>query len=308
MERHTDDHKLNEVLKLHFGTTLLPDDGSSFPFAASDLLDPAGLECLLAIQSARLGGPSQRALGTLFAKRYSVFAQAACAAFSLFDARLELDHHRVAIRVADEGAMRYAAQLASGEEPDNCPPRTTLAAGPGFSAPASSGGCDADLAYSASTDEIAVEPPVRPSFHEAGDEARGAHARSFVQQLLEHLHPVLRAVSMHTGAHLQVMWSLIAHNVFSLYAMLQTEPGYWRNDQRLRLIGADWHALAAVEPFSEAFHRFEHLRWQGKPVYMRTCCCLAYTLHLDGGRGHGYCGTCPRLRPEERLRVLAGSH
>lgn len=131
---------------------------------------------------------------------------------------------------------------------------------------------------------------------------RAVLTRQYVMRLREHLFPVLQAVSSYTGANQKVMWSLIGHNVYSLYASFASNSEFRLGQERLAIVQEDWRTLASAAFLESArYTRFEHPRWQGPPVYLRNHCCLAHKLE-----SHGYCDSCPKLTNEERLTIING--
>jgi ferric iron reductase protein FhuF len=99
----------------YFAIRLEPGPDSDYPYSASDLISETSLVRILDRQAAALGHPERHVTGTLFAKRYSVWARGALAAFSLYDIPLDLTHENVKLRLADRGMMLYAAEPASRE-------------------------------------------------------------------------------------------------------------------------------------------------------------------------------------------------
>lgn len=101
-----------EALQRHFALTLNSGSPVDFPYTAADLIRESSLIAILDRQAAALGHPEPHVTGTLFAKRYSVWARGALASFSLYDYPLDLDHGRVRFRLAERGMMHYAAEAA----------------------------------------------------------------------------------------------------------------------------------------------------------------------------------------------------
>ncbi|MHA7967662.1 (2Fe-2S)-binding protein [Paenibacillus sp. CAU 1782] len=241
-------------LSRYFAITLHSEPASdrSFSYTAEDLIAERSLVRILERQEAALGQPGLHVTGTLFAKRYSVWARGALAAWSLFDVPLSLEHGKVGITLANRGIMYYTAYPASFER---------------------------------------LEPGVMD---------RSAMTRQYIMRLEEHLMPILRAVSSCTGANEKVMWSIIGHNVYSLYASLASNSEFHLGQDRLAIIQEDWGMLASAAFLdSPRYKVFKHPRWTGPPLYLRKHCCLAHKLE-----SHGYCASCPKLANEERLTLL----
>ncbi len=146
--------------------------------------------------------------------------------------------------------------------------------------------------------------PAFPEQTEFGERERTSRTQQYMRSLEEHLIPVVRAVSSYTGANEKVMWSIIGHNVFSLYASLGSLSEFRLSPERLAISQKDWRTLASSAAFLESarYPLFQHPRWQGPPVYVRKHCCLAHKLD-----SHGYCESCPKLTNEERLNLFISS-
>ncbi|UKS27056.1 hypothetical protein LOZ80_37305 [Paenibacillus sp. HWE-109] len=251
--------ELGACLQQYFVTSIRSSQGPVLANSAEDLLDATRLTPILRQQSDQLGQPDPVVIGTLFAKRYSVFAMGLLAAISLHDTSLALSHDRVRLQVTQAGAMQY---------------------------------------------ETAVEDS--PLLSVSNLEERRARLTDYVVRLQMHLQPIFQAVSAQTGANVQVMWTLVSHNLHNLYARLEADERIWQTTERLRLIMADRSVL--LEPrsghaFAVKFRLFEHSQWQGSPFYLRRHCCLAYRIQHPSGE-HDYCQTCPKLSTEERLQML----
>lgn len=243
----------------YFAIHLEPGPDSDYPYSASDLICETSLARILDLQAAALGHPERHVTGTLFAKRYSVWARGALAAFSLYDIPLDLAHEKVKLRLADRGMMRYAAEPASRE-----------------------GMVGSD---------------------------RSTSAARYMEQLREHLAPIIKAVSACTGANETVMWSLVGHNTYSLYGSLTDDRSsnlLRLSPSRLGLVLQDWKSLASAEPMGPAgYVRFQDSLWQGPPVYVRPYCCLAY--RLGAKEKPVYCETCPKLTADSRRLLLSAN-
>lgn len=137
-------------------------------------------------------------------------------------------------------------------------------------------------------------------------DARQARLAEYKEHLLEHLRQVFGAISGYTGAKEKVMWSLVAHNLHTLYGRLHTHSELWDSEKRGLVISQDYNTLLQPEKpdeLSMRFRRYEHPKLQGRPFYLRKHCCLAYQIRVGPEAGE-YCSTCPRLSPEERRLAL----
>ncbi|NQX67273.1 hypothetical protein HQN90_14220 [Paenibacillus alba] len=252
-------NELTTSLQRYFATSIRGSVDDLFPYSAAELLDEASRSPILRQQSAQLGDPECRVVGTLFAKRYSVFVMGLFAAISLFDTPLAASPEIVRFRVTSAGAMAYETEFE--------------------------------------------DSPRMSTWHH---EERRVKLVDYVLQLQSHLQHIFAAISASTGASIKVMWSLVSHNLRNLYTRLEADESLWRTTERLRLILADRDVL--FEPtsgnvFAVKLHLFEHPEWQGAPLLLRGHCCLAYKIQ-HGSESHGYCISCPQLRPEERLAML----
>ncbi|MBD2845309.1 hypothetical protein IDH44_08915 [Paenibacillus sp. IB182496] len=84
----------------------------AYPYTAGQLLKGQEAPVIMQEQARRLGTDNAEVVGTLFAKRYSVFAMGAAVCFTLYDDVLDLSHHRIGFRFSDSGALQYAAKTA----------------------------------------------------------------------------------------------------------------------------------------------------------------------------------------------------
>ncbi|WP_340021587.1 (2Fe-2S)-binding protein [Paenibacillus sp. FSL K6-1096] len=137
-------------------------------------------------------------------------------------------------------------------------------------------------------------------------EARQTRLIEYQEYLLEHLRQVFGAVSGYTGAKEKVMWSLVAHNLHTLYERLHSHSELWDSEKRDLIISQDYNTLLQPkkpDELSMRFRRYEHPQRQSPPFYLRTHCCLAYRVKTGPEAGE-YCSTCPSLSPEERRLTL----
>lgn len=114
----SDDHNVKQLqiaatfLRKHSCISLREIEHKHFPFVVSELLNSNAREHILQLQSLQLGNPEAVVVGTLFAKRYSVFCMGLIGALSLFDLRLAYSSERIRFRIINEGAMHYETELS----------------------------------------------------------------------------------------------------------------------------------------------------------------------------------------------------
>ncbi|MBT2284569.1 hypothetical protein J7E78_13585 [Paenibacillus polymyxa] len=123
--RH-DYSEMSEALQQFFVTTIQATcDDSKYPFRVKDLLNEEKRDLILREQAMQqglqLGGRGSAAVGTLFAKRYSVFVMSVISAFSLYDTILSVADDDVRFELNGAGGMRYETLLErsslEGEDP-----------------------------------------------------------------------------------------------------------------------------------------------------------------------------------------------
>ncbi|TDQ40759.1 hypothetical protein [Aureibacillus halotolerans] len=244
---------LEALLRQTFVTELRKEGISLRPsYRVSDLLDSVTLRTLIELQRIELGDPDDVVIGTMFAKRYSVYMMAGAAAFSLYDTPLSLRHDNVAIYPSSGATMHYETELADVSG-------TTLQ--------------DADR---------------RESFP------------AYITQMEEHLAPLFAVVSAETGAHSTVLWSLVAHNIQSMYLRLTDPAQTSLSEKRRQQIVADQSDLLDSRDQTKLgikLRRF--VPQEGHAMLLRKHCCLAFKTR-QSGIGHGYCSTCPRQSKRSR--------
>ncbi|WP_145045944.1 (2Fe-2S)-binding protein [Paenibacillus xylanexedens] len=108
--------ELVETLQHFFVTTIRSSwEISECSFTVKDLLDEEQRRSFLREQATQqgleLGGTGSVAVGTLFAKRYSVWVMAVISAFSLYDTLLRIENDVVRVELTGSGRMRYESQL-----------------------------------------------------------------------------------------------------------------------------------------------------------------------------------------------------
>lgn len=108
--------EMSEALQQFFVTTIRANcDDSKYPFRVKDLLNEEKRNSILREQAMQqglqLGGRGSAAVGTLFAKRYSVFVMSVISAFSLYDTILSIADDDVRFELNGAGGMRYATRL-----------------------------------------------------------------------------------------------------------------------------------------------------------------------------------------------------
>ncbi|MCP1183307.1 hypothetical protein [Paenibacillus sp. 1781tsa1] len=107
---------MSEVLQQFFVTTIRADcNDSKYPFRVKDLLDEEKRDLILREQAMQQGlqldGKGSVAVGTLFAKRYSVLVMAVISAFSLYDTTLSMVDDDIRLALNGSGGMRYETLL-----------------------------------------------------------------------------------------------------------------------------------------------------------------------------------------------------
>ncbi|MEK3922141.1 hypothetical protein [Paenibacillus sp. FSL K6-2393] len=115
--RH-DFSEMSEALQQFFVTTIRVDcDDSKYPIRVKDVLNDEKRNSILHEQAVQqglqLGGKGSVAVGTLFAKRYSVFVMSVISAFSLYDTILSIADDDVRFELNGAGGMRYETRLKS---------------------------------------------------------------------------------------------------------------------------------------------------------------------------------------------------
>ncbi|MEY8744768.1 hypothetical protein AB9M62_36325 [Bacillales bacterium AN1005] len=108
--------ELVEALQHFFVTKIRSSwETSEYSFTVKDLLDEERRKSFLREQATqqglKLGGTGSVAVGTLFAKRYSVWVMAVVSAFSLYDTLLRIEDNVVRVELTGSGRMRYESQL-----------------------------------------------------------------------------------------------------------------------------------------------------------------------------------------------------
>ncbi|WP_341277913.1 (2Fe-2S)-binding protein [Paenibacillus sp. FSL H8-0537] len=155
--------------------------------------------------------------------------------------------------------------------------------------------------------EYQVRTAAHPSLTIFELEQRKVEVENWTDRLLQHTEMILAAVSSHTGAKVNMMWSLISNYVQNSYVRLEQNVDVWRTEQRWQLILADRSILLEQRkgnPLAVSFREFHHPQFEGAPIVLRRYCCLAYRLRREGQQVHGYCSTCPKISDEERLDLL----
>jgi ferric iron reductase protein FhuF len=264
------------VLETSFVTSIRgADESSTYAFAVGDLLHDEKRDLILQQQAIQQGldqdGTGSVAVGTLFAKRYSVWVMAVISACSLYDTLLNIEDDVVRFELNGTGGMRYETRL-----------ERSLDKGSGL-------GIGANVAP---TSEVLAQ--------------RRTEISMLRDSLQLHLGRIFQSVAAATGANLRVMNALVAHNVQQLLTRLIEDQAIWKTDKRLQLIKDDvqvWLEESTNNSFFTRFQRFEHPEWQGPPLLIRRYCCLAYQVG-SGSSAHGYCNTCPKLDSESRQRML----
>ncbi|MGQ8871521.1 hypothetical protein [Paenibacillus sp. TSA_86.1] len=249
-------------------------EASIYSFGVRDLLLEEKRDQILYEQAVQqgleLGGTGSVAVGTLFAKRYSVWVMAVISASSLYDTILNIEEDIVRFELNGTGGMRYETQLELGQALDS------RRQGPAME-PSS---------------EVLVQ--------------RKTEISLLRDRLQLHLNRIFQSIAEATGASIRVMNALVAHNVQQLIAQIIHDSDIWKTQDRLTLIEHDaiiWLEESKDNPFYTRLQRFEHPDWQGAPFLIRRYCCLAYQVNSSSS-SHGYCTSCPKLDSETRERML----
>ncbi|WP_154886665.1 (2Fe-2S)-binding protein [Paenibacillus polysaccharolyticus] len=274
-----DREEMVAVLESSFVTSIRgADDSSTYVFAAGDLLHDEKRDLILHQQAIQQGldqgGTGSVAVGTLFAKRYSVWVMAVISACSLYDTVLNIEDNVVRFVLNGTGGMRYETRL-----------ERSLDNGSGL-------GIGANVAP---TSEVLAQ--------------RRTEISMLRDRLQLHLGRIFQSVAAATGASIRVMNELVAHNVQQLFTQAIEDHAIWKTDKRLELIKHDahvWLEESTDNTFFTRLQRFEHPEWQGPQLLIRRYCCLAYQVG-SGSSAHGYCNTCPKLDSESRWRMLLKS-
>ncbi|MCM3131643.1 (2Fe-2S)-binding protein [Paenibacillus polysaccharolyticus] len=274
-----DHEQMVAVLESSFVTSIRGvDETLKYAFGVSDLLHEEKRELILQEQAIQQGldhgGTGSVAVGTLFAKRYSVWVMAVIAACTLYDTLLNIKDDVVRFEMNGTGSMRYETRL-----------ERSLDNGSGL-------GLGANIAP---TSEVLAQ--------------RRTEISMLRDRLQLHLGRIFESVAAATGANTRVMHALVAHNVQQLLTRVIEDHAIWKTDKRLELIKHDahvWLEESTDNTFSTRLQRFEHPEWEGPPLLLRRYCCLAYQVG-SGSSAHGYCNTCPKLDSESRWRMLLKS-
>jgi len=104
--------KAAPYLLKNFCISLRAPEDLPYPYAIEELLGKTSHLPILDLQSAQLGDPDSIVVGTLFAKRYSVFIMGLFSVISLFDYQLAASPSIVRFRVTHAAAMAYQTELA----------------------------------------------------------------------------------------------------------------------------------------------------------------------------------------------------
>ncbi|BBI36663.1 (2Fe-2S)-binding protein [Cohnella abietis] len=96
----------------NFCISLREPEDLPYPYAIEELMGKTSHLPIIDLQSSQLGNPEWSVVGTLFAKRYSVFSMGLFSAASLFDYQLASSPGIVRFRVTHAAAMEYQTQLA----------------------------------------------------------------------------------------------------------------------------------------------------------------------------------------------------
>lgn len=254
------------------GETSLP--LSDYPVAVSQLGKIDSCNGFMQHYAHECGTADSAIAGTLFAKRYSVLCMGLLYTMSVYDIGVPIGLCQVRLRVVPDSGGAIAYKLVLPEESGGKADRTPLA----------------------------MEP-------NNGSERRKVAVAAFSRQLQAHVDVVFGWISACTGANQQVMWSLVQHNVQTMYAGMTCEAEQGASSPAAT-IAADRQVLLQSKPGNNLAGK---LRFQARPgmagggLYVRRFCCLAYSTSPGGqdhgcGKQHGYCQTCPKLSVNQRPR------
>ncbi|SFE60272.1 Ferric iron reductase protein FhuF, involved in iron transport [Paenibacillus algorifonticola] len=113
MGEHSQQEQAVNFLQENFHISIGELEEEAYPFAAVELLDHARCSHIMKLQSRQLEDPGDIVVGTLFAKRYSVFFMGLVSAVSLFDCPLETSPASVRFRITNFAAMEYQATFVA---------------------------------------------------------------------------------------------------------------------------------------------------------------------------------------------------
>ncbi|WP_433752455.1 hypothetical protein [Paenibacillus amylolyticus] len=260
---------MSEALQQFFVTTIRVDcDDSKYPFRVKDLLNDEKRNSILQEQAVQqglqLGGKGSAAVGTLFAKRYSVFVMSVISAFSLYDTILSMADDDIRFALNGSGCMRYETLLEKTclEGPDPVQRRS-----------------ESGLLKKRML--LHLEPVLRAVAISTGasDKVMWSLVAHNVQQLYARM------------INDQRIWKTDQR-----LAQIKEDQSIWLDEQ-------NENTFTFTFTFAMKLNRFDHPEWQGPPFLIRRYCCLAYQVG-DGSHTHGYCNSCPKLDSESRLHNL----
>jgi hypothetical protein len=151
---------------------------------------------------------------------------------------------------------------------------------------------------------------------------RAAAFRSHLEDLFEdHVAPVFSLLEKRTGGDQRSMWSLLSTNIKTVYLRGRLEAyrrAFGIDEARAAVLERDETMIfreGAEGPFShrdrnplvQATRLFVPPEGLGEPMYLRTKCCLRYRIIVDG-EAVPYCGSCPKINDEQRIRLLRELH
>lgn len=255
-ESEDDWKRLCESGELRVANAAASDSRILFPYAASDLLDPAVLYEVLARQSRQLGDVSSDVTGTLFAKRYSVLIAGMFAAYTLYDLPISTDLRDTRIRLEQGGTMAYLVRH------------------------------DPQFANSKGHTSIRLSASEARSGFSAYAQRIDEHFRTIfdaVSSITRANKKVLRSLVLHQ-----------VHMLYAALQAEAAYPDFQPLD-RTSIIAADCLALNRPEnaAFHASFRHAEEST-PNLPLLMRRYCCQAYRTSPEG-KPHGYCESCPKI-------------
>lgn len=254
-------HDCMTFLEKHFAVSIQQPGEPLYAFSSSDLMSSDGRQRIIGLQSRQLGDPGMVVVGTLFAKRYSVFCMGIVSALSLYDNMVDMHLERVRFKVTERAEMEYQIIW------DGNPIKTF----------------DKLIRNQEAVDYLFhfFSLHIGPVFTVISDYtgASLSHMWSLVSNNLQNLFLRMESDEIRfTKDRLQIVAS----------------------DREMLLDHTKWKASGySSNPLAIRLKLYEHPEYSGEPFYLRKHCCLAYKVRHEG-ESHGYCNTCPRDDADER--------
>ncbi|PZT52786.1 (2Fe-2S)-binding protein [Paenibacillus silvae] len=262
------DHEaMSDALEQAFATRVRRlDELPGYSFCSKDLLHEGTREAILHEQATQqgleLGGAGSTAVGTLFAKRYSVMIMAVISAFTMYDALLHIEEGGVRIELNGAGGMWYETWLERY--------------------------VGVDAGANKAADFVHREKEVRLL-----RERLHLHLHRVFQSVADATGASVKVMNSLVAHNVQQLAAHILHDP-SIYrneqrlVLVKHDMNIWLEQQKENIFGS-------------TFQCFEHFNGNDAPLLIRRYCCLAYKIG-DGHHAHSYCNSCPKLDSESRLR------